>query len=354
MKIETFVFSACFWIVVKGLSGQTPFVFNGQSILPGTIAHLTITLVDDNDYEASIPISIFHGTNDGPVLGITAGVHGYEYAPILANQQLIHRIDPNSLKGTIILVQIANLPSFLGRSPYVNPDDDKNLNRIFPGSPNGTITERIADFISAKVISRSHFFVDMHSGDAPEDLMAYAAYYQHDDRPEISVQGRQMAIHMGFDHIVLFKTKGKDYIKPEYPSLYCSAQAFKQGIPTVDIECGRLGIIEPHLVEKIVAGIESLLIHLGMSSDGMLLQTPTIAFIEERTSQSSVHTGFFYPQKSSGDYVIEGMKIGYITDFFGRTIQEVYAEGSGIILYMLGTPPVNKGETIINIGKLKG
>ena len=90
-----------------------------------------------------------------------------------------------------------------------------------------------------------------------------------------------------------------------------------------------------------------------MSSEGMLLQTPKIAFIEERTSQSSAHTGFFYPQKSSGDYVIVGMKIGHITDFFGQIIQEIYAEKSGVILYMLGTPPVNKGETIVNIGKIK-
>ena len=217
MKIELFVVSVCFCFVVKGLLGQSPFVFEGQSILAGTKKHLTITLVDDNEHEASIPISIFHGANDGPVLGITAGVHGYEYAPILASQQLVHRIDPTTLKGTIILIQVANVPSFLGRSPYVNPNDHKNLNRSFPGSPNGSITERIAHFITDKVIGQSDYFVDMHGGDAPEDLMAYAAYYQHDDRSEISEKGRQMAVHMGFDHIVLFKTKGKDYIQPGKP-----------------------------------------------------------------------------------------------------------------------------------------
>ena len=58
----------------------------------------------------------------------------------------------------------------------------------------------------------------------------------------------------------------------------------------------------------------------------------------------------FYPLKTGGEYVTEGMKVGYITDFFGKTLDEVYAPGSGILLYILGTPPVNKGETLVSIG----
>ena len=352
MKTEYFFIMLFYTFWGGGVKGQSPFEFEGQSVAPGSKAHITVKVADDQDHETFIPITVFHGNVKGPVLGITAGVHGYEYAPILASQELIKRIDPKTLTGTIILVQIANVPSFLGRSPYTNPMDGKNLNRSFPGDPKGSMTERMADFISKKVIGRSNYFVDMHSGDAPEDLMAYAAYYQHDHYPEISEKGRQMVTHMGFDHVVVFKTTGKDYLKPENPSLYCSAEAFKQGIPSVDIECGRLGMIEQRLVEKIVVGMESLLGHLGMNNREPV-NTPKIAFIEERFSQSSSHTGFFYPLKSSGDYIVKGMEIGTITDFFGRVLEEVYAVESGVILYMLGTPPVNKGETLVSMGVIK-
>ena len=192
----------------------------------------------------------------------------------------------------------------------------------------------------------------MHSGDAPEDLMAYAAYYQHDQLPDVSETGRQMALHMGFDHVVVFKTTGKDYMAPENPSLYCSAEAFKQGVPAVDIECGRLGIVEPKYVDKIVFSIESLLQHLEMKA-GNPFSSSGIALIEDRFYLSSNYTGFFYPQKSSGDFVTKGMQIGSITDFFGKPLQTIKANTNGVILYMLGTPPVNKGETVVNIGVIK-
>lgn len=331
--------------------GQNVFSFNGREVLPGTKEHFTVAISDDHN-ETFIPITIFHGKEGGPILGITAGVHGYEYAPILAGQQLIKQINPKTLKGTIILVQVANVGSFLGRSPYTNPLDDKNLNRSFPGSGDGTITERLALFISNTIIPRCTHFVDAHSGDAPEDLMPYAAYYQHNDKPEISSKGKEMASQMGFDHVVVFKTTGKDYMSEGYPSLYCSAEAFKQGIPAVDIECGRLGIVEKKFVEKIIDGIDGLLNHLGMTDGKPPTFSSGIAFIEERSYTSSLHTGFFYPLKSGGNHVKKGMKVGYITDFFNETIEEIYADTSGIILYMLGTPPVNKGETLVAIGKI--
>lgn len=350
-KMNKIVIFAMCLVSCSALLGQRAFEFNGKTVLPGTKKHFEVP-VSDEKAETVIPITVFHGKESGPVLGITAGVHGYEYAPILASQQLIERIDPATLKGTIILVQIANVPSFLSRSPYTNPDDGKNLNRVFPGDPEGSLTERIADVITEKVIGKSDYFVDMHSGDAPEDLMAYVAYYQNDKLSKISEQGRQMAAKMGFDHVIVFKTTGKDYMKAQKPSLYCSAEAFKQGIPAVDIECGRLGMIESEFVDKIVEGVESLLKHLQMVK-GQPIVTEEIAFCEERFYLSSKHTGFFYPEKASGDYVIKGMKIGYITDFFGRTLETIYSSASGVIFYILGTPPINKGETIASIGIIK-
>ena len=344
-------FATCTAFLLNLYGGQRPFEFNGERISPGSKKHITIPISDEVGNQTIIPITIFHGKSSGPVLGITAGVHGYEYAPILAAQKLIPRIDPQKLAGTVILVQVANVGSFLGRSPYLNPMDRKNLNRSFPGRSDGSITEKIADYISQKIITQSDYFIDMHSGDAPEDLMPYAGYYQHDDMEEVSLKGRAMALSLGFDYVLLFKTTGKEYMNADSPSLYCSAEAFKRGIPAADIECGRLGMIEPEFVEKIVSGMENLLSHLEMVDSAPMPIDQTI-FVGERSYVSSSHTGIFYPVKSSGDYVSEGMKLGYITDFFGKELTQVRARKGGIILYMLGTPPVNEGETLASIGIL--
>ncbi len=330
------------------LMGQSSFTFLGDVVAPGSKRHWTIPISSTQD-STVIPITIFHGTKSGPVLGITAGVHGYEYAPIMAGQKLIERINPQELSGTVILVQIANLGSFLGRSPYVNPMDDKNLNRVFPGSADGTITERIAHFISEEVIGRSTHFIDMHSGDAPEDLVAYVGYYQNDNMPEVSKIGKSMAMAAGYDYIIEFRTTDKDYLKEGNLSLYCSAEAFKRGLPAMDFECGRLGIIEPHLIEKITYGVERILIELKMA-EGELDASPSQLFFPERAYVSSDFEGIFYPLKKSGDYVSKGMHVGYVTDFFGKHIQEVYAPETGVVLFILGTPPVNRGESLIGIG----
>ena len=337
---------------VTQVAGQDAFDFQEEKLLPGTKQHFTVPISDGTD-QTFIPITVFHGVENGPVLGITTGVHGYEYAPILAGQQLIAQIDPAVLKGTVILVQAANVESFLGRSPYVNPKDGKNLNRVFPGSPNGSLTERIADFISTKVIPRCTHFVDAHSGDAPEDLIPYSGYYQNDGMPEISAKGKDMAMLLGFDYVLIFQTTGKTYMQKGSPSLYCSAQAFKLGIPAVDIECGRLGRVEPVYVDRILSGLLNLMDGLGMTGEAP--KKAGEAFIcAERATLKSEHTGIFYPNKAAGDFVTKGMTLGYITDLFGQELQEVKVETDGVILYMLGTPPVNEGETLASVGLING
>lgn len=327
---------------------QETFDFHNQKIPAASMMHIKVPIKAEGK-GTFIPITIFHGKEKGPVLGITAGVHGYEYPPILAAQRLIRQINPKELTGTLILVQVANVESFLGRSPYTNPLDGKNLNRSFPGNPGGSITEKIADFISREVIAKCDYFLDIHGGDAPEDLMSYSAYYQHDRFKDISEKGKIMAQHMGFDHIVVFKTTGKDYMQEGSPSTYCSAQAFKMGIPAVDIECGKLGQAGESLVPKIVTAVKGLLQSVEML-EGQPELPSNYAMIEERSYLSSSHDGFFYPLKESGDYVKKGMKLGYVTDFFNKSMQEIYADKDGVILYIIGTPPIRSQETIAVIG----
>src|SRR5215472_12617347 len=102
----------------------------------------------------SIPVTIVRGAKPGPTLALIAGNHGYEYPPILALQRLRAQIDPASLAGTVIMVHVANMPSFLGRTVYFSPADGKNLNRVYPGQRDGTMSERIAYAITAEVIEK--------------------------------------------------------------------------------------------------------------------------------------------------------------------------------------------------------
>jgi uncharacterized protein len=346
MRSYTIVIVLLFGMAI-GL-GQENFLFEGEELRPGTKGQFEIA-VTDGRMTTVIPITVFHGATPGPVLGITAGIHGFEYPPILAALEFAQRVDPKKMTGTLILVHLANVPAFLGRTPFLNPLDEKNLNRSFPGSPDGSITDRMAHTITEKIIARSDYFVDIHAGDAPEDLFPYNAWYHSKALPDVSEKGRAMAMAMGFDYAVIFDVPEQ---RLAAPSLYCSQEAFHRKIPTVDIECGGLGSSAPEAVNTIVDALFGLLHHLEMGLGAPLLGKETVT-IAKRASMKSSQTGICHMYKKAGDQVLKGEQMGHITDFFGTKIADITAEASGVILYLVGTPPINSGETLVSIGILE-
>ncbi|WP_330747016.1 succinylglutamate desuccinylase/aspartoacylase family protein [Chryseobacterium sp. CP-77] len=332
-------------------NAQSSFIFQNQKIKPGSKHHFLIPITTGKD-SSFVPITVFNGIKDGKTIGITAGIHGYEYSPIIASQKLINSIDVKKLSGVVILVQIANLESFLGRTAYKSPIDGKNLNRTFPGKADGTNTEKVADFITKKIIARSDYFLDIHSGDAPEDLMPYSAYYSNKSMPEVSETGRKMAEALGYNYNVIFNTNGKKYMEKNEPSLYTTAEAFKRGIPSVDIECGRLGLVEYTNVNNVEDSVLRLLDHLSFLPYNKMSKRAAIITISDRDYIDSEFDGIFYPSKKAGELVKKGTKLGHITNYFGEIIQTVYAENDGFIMMIMTTPPIKKGEGIVVIGKV--
>ncbi|WP_188625396.1 succinylglutamate desuccinylase/aspartoacylase family protein [Pedobacter quisquiliarum] len=347
---HSFFFSSIILLTVmlgqSSLAQVKPFSIAGHLIGAGKQLSFSITVSSDQD-STFIPITVSHGGKPGPVLLITAGVHGYEYPPILAAQQFAKQLKPAEMSGTIIIVHHANLPSFLRRSIAYNPQDGKNLNRVFPGRADGTITERLAWVLGSELIAKCDYMIDVHAGDAQNDLMPYAGYYNYYDKPELSEQGRKLAVALGFETIVQF---GNEQSLKE-ASMYCSREAITRGIPAVDIECGRYGMAEPQFVNMILKALDnvskSLRIVKGVSQPAIKHR-----YIENRTSIDSKHTGFFKSDNKAGQQVLKGSKIGQITDLFGNYLEDVISPVDGIILYMNATPPISKGENLFSIGHL--
>ncbi len=140
------------FVMLRGSAmGQELFEFAGRPIKPGETASVKISVQTISGDSTFVPVTIIHGKEKGPVLGLIAGIHGYEYPPIMALQKLQSNKNAADLHGTIILVQIANVKAFFGRSVFYSPVDGKNLNRSFPGSKSGTLTEALAYTISTVI-----------------------------------------------------------------------------------------------------------------------------------------------------------------------------------------------------------
>ena len=322
-------------------AAQQPLTVGPVTARPGTIASGTIEIAPRaGDQGTNIPITIVNGSRPGPVLALVAGVHGQEYTPILALQNLRVTIDPQMLSGTVIMVHVANMPSYLARTIYYSPADNKNLNRVFPGRPDGTLSERIADVITREVIERATHVVDLHCGDGNESLRPYS-YWITTGGEKVAAAGKQMALAFGMDHIVVDRDRPTD---PK-ASLYLSNTAITRGKPALTIESGAMGEIHTDDVARIERGVGGLMKHLGMTANGPdAVKVPVL--LERSEVLRSNFTGIFYPMVERGQTVAAGTVIGRVTDFHGKLLEEIMSPFAGEILYVVGTPAMNKGEPV--------
>jgi hypothetical protein len=296
------------------------------------------------DSGTTVPFTVINGASAGPVLALVSGTHGMEYVPIVASQRLRTAIDPRSLRGAVILVHVANMPSFLGRTIYYSPVDGKNLNRVFPGRPDGTVSERIADAITREVIARATHVVDLHCGDGNESLRPYSYWITTGD-PKVAEAGRAMALAFGLDHIVVDRERPAD----PAASVYLSNTAITRGKPALTTETGGMARVDEESIALVLRGVDGLMRHLGMRSDGPAPVTAPV-LIERNEVLRASGTGIFYADVEKGHTVAKGTRLGRVTDFHGRVLEEVVAPFDGEVLYVVGTPPISKGEPVAMIG----
>ncbi|HEX9636938.1 MAG TPA: M14 family metallopeptidase, partial [Acidobacteriota bacterium] len=328
------------WAAAMHADNEGRFSVGPVSAAPGERASGFLEVPAGVDAATRIPITVFHGAKPGPVLALIAGTHGYEYAPILALAQLRRELDPAALSGTLILVQVANLPSFLGRTIYYSPVDGKNLNRVYPGKVDGTVSERIADLITREVIERADYVADLHCGDGNEALRPYA-YWMKSGAAAVDEGSKQLALAFGLDHIVI------DTDRPADPnaSVYTANTAITRGKPAITSETGRLGQTDAESVALALRGAWNLLRHLDMVA-GEPVKAEPVVWIERYEVLRSPETGVFEAAVSAGHSVASGALLGTLRDLFGDPLAEIRAPFAGVVLYVVATPPVSKGEPL--------
>ena len=279
-----------------------------------------------SDAGLNIPVAVLHGAWPGPVLTIVSGLHGTEYASILAVERLIERLDPTDVTGTVILIPIVNLPAFEHKTMHVNPTDGKSMNRLFPGRPDGTQTERVAYALTHQVVEKSDALIDMHGGDLDESLRPYT-YWTRTGNEKLDGTARDMALAFGIDHIVVATDRPRD----PNASRYLDTTAVTRGKPAIAVEAGSAGRTEAEDVTLLVNGCLSVLRHFKMLPGTPAPVTHPV-WIEGVRTVASEHTGIFFPAVERGSFVEQGTRLGTITDFLGRKLAETRSPVTGIVL----------------------
>ncbi|MGZ5477646.1 MAG: succinylglutamate desuccinylase/aspartoacylase family protein [Thermoanaerobaculia bacterium] len=321
-----------------------PFNSGTASAGRGTKVTGAIEVPAGSDAALSIPVVVVNGAKPGPVLALVSGAHGTEYASIIALERVIERLDPGSLSGTVIIVPLVNINSFEKKIAHVNPVDNKSMNRFYPGRMDGTQTERASFLITKEVVDKCDYLIDLHGGDLDESLRPYS-YWPLSGNAQQDAKSRDMVLAFGLDHIIVSADRPKD----PAASRYLDNTANTRGKPAIAVEAGYAGTTETDDIEALANGCFNVMRHLKMLP-GTVAPVQNPVWIDSVQNVTSDQTGIFYPLVRRGSYVTQGMKIGYVTDYTGRTILEARAPASGVVLYVRAVPSMTKGETIANIG----
>jgi uncharacterized protein len=326
------------------LAQDTPVRVGTAAAPRGEIGRGAIEVPAGADPALSIPVAVVNGARPGPVLAIVSGAHGTEYASIIAVERLIQQLDPKTIRGTVILVPLVNVPSFEQKIAHVNPVDGKSMNRFYPGKADGTQTERASLAITREVVEKSDHLIDLHGGDIDESLRPYSYWTKTGNEKQDAI-AREMVLAFGLDTIIISADRPKD----PAASRYLENTASTRGKPSLTAEAGHAGTVEADDVKALVDGCLNVMRYLKMI-DGTPATVDSPVWIERVASITSDVNGIFYPLVKRGAYVQKGMKVGYVTDYLGRTILEAKAPESGVMLFIRAVPSMTKGETIANIG----
>jgi predicted deacylase len=156
----------------------------------------------------------------------------------------------------------------------------------------------------------------------------------------------RLALAFGIDHIVVDRNRPTD---PEQ-SIYCSTTAITRGKLAITIESGYLGNTDEESVERIVSGVLGVMRQLKMLAEGPpAVQRPV--YLDPVEVLTSPATGVLYPHVERDQEVAEGALLAHVNDFFGETIAEVRAPFAGVVLYIVATPPMTKGQPVACIGR---
>jgi predicted deacylase len=296
------------------------------------------------DAALNIPVAVVHGAKPGPVLSIVSGAHGTEYASIIAVEKLIATLDPAVMSGTVILVPLVNITSFEQKVPHVNPVDGKSMNRMYPGKMDGTQTDRASYLITKQVVEPCDHLIDLHGGDLDESLRPYS-YWTKTGNEKLDSVSREMVLAFGLDHIIISTDRPTD----PAASRYLESTATTRGKASLTAEAGYAGTVETDDVEALVYGCINVMRYLKMlPGDAPKVERPV--WIEKVLTVTGDQNGIFYPLVRRGTYVAQGMKLGYVTDYVGKTVQEARAPEAGVVLFINAVPTMTKGGNIASIG----
>lgn len=313
-----------------------PYEIGGLTAQPGSQVR-GYCQVDLGPAAVALPVAITHGAEPGPVLGVTAGIHGGEYVPMVAVRQFIRDLDPARMSGTVVACLQSSPVAFQQRAAFINPLDGQNLNRTFPGDASGGPTARLAAWLFENLLTRADYYVDCHCGDLPEVLDSFAGVSPGPDGV-VSERARALADCFDVGSLIVDHLQGS--------TIYQAAQV---GVAAALVEVGgqgrwtqaeadvqRQGLLRAAALAGILPG------HQGR---------PHLPLFEEAADVRTERGGLWFPEVTVGASVEPGTRLGRLEDPFGDEVEEILAPVAGVLTYGLGSLAAAPGDLLAALSR---
>ena len=283
------------------------------------------------------------GRTPGPKMLVTAGIHAAEYTGTLAAIRLGELIDPAEVRGTLLILPLLNRPGFYERSIYVNPEDNDNLNRLFPGDPNGPWGQRFAHRLLTEVVTQFDHSIDLHAGDLIEDLVPFVIYRETGDASR-DAEIKRMVDAYGAKYAVKSAPTGE---RPG--SLY--AVAALNGVAAMLAESGGNGLPREDDIARHVRGVTNILRTIGTLGGAPEHVAPPTVVGSFDWLRSAVE-GIFRCRVSVDQRVAKGEVVGEMIDLVGAPLATITAPVGGVVLFVVTSPAIKKDGLLLALGAL--
>ena len=273
-----------------------------------------------------VPVGTAEGDEPGPTLVVLGGVHGTEYAAQDAVQRFWRSLDPGRLRGRVVVVLSVDPLALVAHSAYVNPVDGCNLNRVWPGRADGTITERITHRLTTEVISGADAVIDVHGGEWDEEIDCFVIAHETPDE-DVTARTRALALAVGFPLVELTPAAGA-----VLGAGTSAGEAARQRIPALVLEAGGAGRREPRTLGYFAAALENALRHLGLVDGEVFRYAGEPVVMDHGVMLRSPVEGVLCPHAHLGQWIRAGEVFAEVTTAEGELLHQVVVEESGVVI----------------------
>lgn len=317
-------------------SSSTPFSISGIQVKAGETKEIYLK-VSESFLSASIqiPITVIRGSRDGPTAFVMAAIHGDEINGVDIVRRLIFDVEHEMLAGTLIAVPVINIPGFLGQSRYLPYHRD--LNRFFPGKRNGNNAERVAYRLFQEIVRKCDFGIDLHT--AANGRLNLPHVRGDMTHPRVRKLAR------AFGATVLIDQSGvRGALRRE---------ATDAGVPTILFEAGETDRFSPRVSMQGLKGVLNVLSEMGMWPAHEQVRPPFQVIVKASEWIRAEKGGILDLAVKPGDLIYEGDRIGSILNPFGKTVTQIRAPTTGIVIGVTTAPLTVPGTGIAHVARLK-